>query len=343
MSNALNQQQVSSSPALQAGEDISWFSQQKKSRKKHSHPWLYKGGMFLLFVFMLFLIWPLIVNYKETLAIISSANTTLLALACVVFCFTFIFTGLAMSLLATKPMPFKQTGLIQLAMAFTYKILPAGLGGPGLMYRYAIVSGYNAQEGLGYVGAVELVYFSAWLLYFVPVVYFGGGLSSVGLSPSFTPDWKTFFIVSIVVCVIYIVFRVLDLIARIEDKLKEVIRSFKLILKKPKNSFAALGLMLLSYTSSLTVFYLCLLAVGISIPFWQAVFIFLIFNAVGSAGPAPGGIGTVEAALIGGLMLVGVDSVSATAAVTIFRTITFWIPTLPGYLSFRYGIKHKFI
>ena len=149
MSNNLNQQQVSSSPALQAGEDISWFSQQKKSRKKHSHPWLYKAGMFLLFVFMLFLIWPLVVNYKEILAIISSANVTLLALACVVFCFTFIFTGLAMSLLATKPMPFKQTGLIQLAMAFTYKILPAGLGGPGLMYRYAVVSGYNTQAGLG--------------------------------------------------------------------------------------------------------------------------------------------------------------------------------------------------
>jgi|GEM_PF-1761846 len=334
---------VITNPTTQAGNDISWFSQQQKSRKKHNYPWLYKGGMFMLFIFMLFLIWPIVVNYQQILGIITDSNIQLLALAAVIFCTTFVFTGLAMSLLATRPMPFRQTSLIQLAMAFTYKILPAGLGGPGLMYRYAVVSGYNAQAGLGYVGAVELVYFTAWLLYFVPVVYFGGGLSSVGIATNFAPNWKIFFIVVIALWVMYLVLRALDLTTRIEEKIKEIIVSFKLILQKPKKSFLALGLMLMSYSATVLVFYFSIVAVGIEIPIWQSVFIFLIFNAVGSCGPAPGGIGTVEAALIGGLMLAGVDSTSATAGVMIFRTITFWLPTLPGYLAFRYGIKHKFI
>lgn len=331
---------------VEASNEISWFDEQKKKQKKkgHKHPWLYRIGMFLLFIFMLFLIWPLIQNWQEIVTILQNADDAILIAAAVIFCFTFVFTGYAMTMLATKPMPFRQTSLIQLAMAFTYKIFPAGLGGPGLMYRYAVVAGYSLEGGLGYVGAVELVYFTAWLLYFLPVVYFGGGLSSVGLSaPSFTPGWKLFFLIAIIILVAYLIVRALGLVTKIKEKINEIAHSFRVIIKTPKKSLQALGLMLLSYTCTNVVFYLCLVAVGIHIPFWQSVFVYLIFNSIGACGPAPGGIGTVEAALIGGLMLVGVDSTSATAGVMIFRVITFWIPTLPGYLAFRYGIRQKFI
>jgi uncharacterized protein (TIRG00374 family) len=101
--------------------------------------------------------------------------------------------------------------------------------------------------------------------------------------------------------------------------------------------------MLISYTLTNLTFYISLRSVGIDIGIWQSIFVYLIFNAIGSCGPAPGGIGTVEAALIGGLMLVGVESATATSGVMIFRGISFWLPTLPGYLAFRYSINKKFI
>jgi uncharacterized protein (TIRG00374 family) len=335
---------TSSQETVSASKEISWFDKQKKEQKKeHKHPWLFRAGMALLFLFMLYLLWPLVQNWQEIVAIIQTSNDAILIAAAFIFCFTFMFTGLAMTILATKPMPFKQTSLIQLAMAFTYKIFPAGLGGPGLMYRYAVVAGYSVEEGLGYVGAVELVYFTAWLLYFVPVVVFGGGLASVGITPSFTPGWKLFFIIGILILVAYFIVRAFGLITKIKEKVTEVIHSFRLILKTPAKSLKSLGLMLLSYTCTNVVFYLCLLAVGVHLAFWQSVFVYLVFNAIGSCGPAPGGMGTVEAALIGGLMLFGVDPALATAGVMIFRVITFWVPTLPGYLAFRYGLKQKFI
>ncbi len=330
---------------INASEELSYFDKKKQEQKKkgHKHPWLYRSTMGLFFIFMLYLLWPIVQNWDQIVAIVQSANDALLLLAALLFCFTFVFTGLAMTVLATKPMPFKQTSLIQLAMAFTYKIFPAGLGGPGLMYRYAVVAGYSVESGLGYVGAVELVYFTAWSLYFIPVVYFGGGLQSVGITPSFTPGWKTFFLIAIIIVIAYSVVRAFGWLAKIKEKIQEVLRTFRIVLKTPGKSFISLGLMLLSYTLTNIVFYLCLVAVGIQIPFWNSVFVYLVFNAIGACGPAPGGMGTVEAALIGGLMLFGVDSTSATAGVMIFRTITFWIPTLPGYLAFRYGIKQKFI
>jgi uncharacterized protein (TIRG00374 family) len=336
---------ASNAETKDVSQELSYFDKKKQEQKQkgHKHPWIYRGGMALLFIFLILLLWPLVKNWQEIVSIIQSANDVILLIAFFIFCFTFIFTGLAMTVLATKPMPFKQTALVQLAMAFTYKIFPAGLGGPGLMYRYSVVAGYSLESGLGYVGAVELTYFSAWLLYFIPVVFFGGGLASVGITPSFTPSWKVFFFIAIIIVIAYVVVRVFGWLAKIKEKTAEVLHSFRIILKTPTKSAASLGLMLLSYTCTNVVFYLCLVAVGVHIPFWQSVFVYLIFNSIGACGPAPGGIGTVEAALIGGLMLVGVDSIQATAAVTIFRTITFWIPTLPGYLAFRYGIRQKFI
>ncbi len=330
---------------IDTSQELSYFDQKKKEQKAkgHKHPWLYRATMGIFFLFMLYLLWPIVENWNQIVAIAQSANDVLLILAAFLFCFTFIFTGLAMTVLATKPMPFRQTSLIQLAMAFTYKIFPAGLGGPGLMYRYAVVAGYSVESGLGYVGAVELVYFTAWSLYFIPVVYFGGGLQSVGITPSFTSGWKIFFLIAIVVLLGYVITRAFGWLSKIKEKVQEVLHTFRIVLKTPGKSFLSLGLMLLSYTFTNIVFFLCLTAVGIQIPFWNSVFVYLVFNAIGACGPAPGGMGTVEAALIGGLMLFGVDSASATAGVMIFRTITFWIPTLPGYLAFRYGIKHKFI
>ena len=62
--------------------------------------------------------------------------------------------------------------------------------------------------------------------------------------------------------------------------------------------------------------------------------VYLAGSAVGQAAPTPGGIGAVEAVLIAGLVSVGLDKEIAVPAVLLFRLATFWIPILPGWLSF---------
>ncbi len=59
-------------------------------------------------------------------------------------------------------------------------------------------------------------------------------------------------------------------------------------------------------------------------------------GAVGSAAPTPGGIGAVEAALAAGLTAAGLDGSTAVQAALLFRAVTFWIPMVPGWLSFGY-------
>jgi uncharacterized membrane protein YbhN (UPF0104 family) len=43
----------------------------------------------------------------------------------------------------------------------------------------------------------------------------------------------------------------------------------------------------------------------------------------------------VEAALIGGLVLVGEPVAIAIPAVFVFRLVTFWLPVPPGWLAYR--------
>lgn len=59
-------------------------------------------------------------------------------------------------------------------------------------------------------------------------------------------------------------------------------------------------------------------------------------EAVGSgAAPTPGGVGAVEAVLIGGLSGAGVDPAVATPAVLVFRLLTHWAIVVPGWFALR--------
>lgn len=50
--------------------------------------------------------------------------------------------------------------------------------------------------------------------------------------------------------------------------------------------------------------------------------------------PVPGGIGVLEGGLVGALVLYGTPVMPATAAVLLYRTIAFWIPSLGGAIAY---------
>jgi hypothetical protein len=50
--------------------------------------------------------------------------------------------------------------------------------------------------------------------------------------------------------------------------------------------------------------------------------------------PVPGGIGVLEGGLVGALVLYGEPAMPATAAVLLYHTIAFWIPSLGGAIAY---------
>ena len=57
--------------------------------------------------------------------------------------------------------------------------------------------------------------------------------------------------------------------------------------------------------------------------------------AARSAVPSPGGVGPIEAALVGGLSALGLGVGTAAAAVAVYRTAGHWVPVLGGVASLK--------
>jgi len=62
---------------------------------------------------------------------------------------------------------------------------------------------------------------------------------------------------------------------------------------------------------------------------------YLVGAAAGAALPAPGGLGSTEAALVGALAAVGISAGTAVQAVLLFRVVTYWAPVPIGLLTWR--------
>jgi uncharacterized membrane protein YbhN (UPF0104 family) len=83
-------------------------------------------------------------------------------------------------------------------------------------------------------------------------------------------------------------------------------------------------------------------AVGPAPPLAPLLLAYLV-GYLATATPIPGGIGVLDAGLVGALTLYGLPLTHAAAAVLVYHAIAFWIPTLGGslaYVRLRKRINH---
>ena len=106
--------------------------------------------------------------------------------------------------------------------------------------------------------------------------------------------------------------------------------------RQPRRIAMGIGGALLLNLAYAAALYAAVVAYGGDLAYATVGFVYLAAGAVGSAAPTPGGIGAVEAALAAGLTAAGLDGSTAVQAALLFRAVTFWIPMVPGWLSFTY-------
>lgn len=83
----------------------------------------------------------------------------------------------------------------------------------------------------------------------------------------------------------------------------------------------------------IAVLWLCLHALGQSPPFAAVVLAYQI-GYLANAIPIPGGIGVLDAGLVGMLVLYGIPSTAATGAELAYHAIALWVPSLLGTAAF---------
>ncbi|MFJ2827893.1 YbhN family protein [Streptomyces sp. NPDC087263] len=85
------------------------------------------------------------------------------------------------------------------------------------------------------------------------------------------------------------------------------------------------------------------MALGLPVPPAHMVIAYLAATVAVALVPTPGGIGSVEAALIIALVAAGGPVAVATAVVLAYRIITVWVPLLPGALTLGALVRLKVI
>ncbi|MBN3930551.1 flippase-like domain-containing protein [Streptomyces verrucosisporus] len=249
----------------------------------------------------------------------------------------------AMSLLGFVPekVPFPRTVVAQVAGSFVKLVAPAAVGGVALNTRFLQRAGVRPGHAVASVGASQLFGLGSHILLLLVFGYLTGTERTPTLSPSRTviAGLLTAAVLSLIVAAVpalrkFVVERVRALFAGVVPRMLDVVQ-------RPQKLLSGIGGMLLLTVS----FVLCLdasvRAFGGELSYASIAVVFLAGNALGSAAPTPGGLGAVETALIAGLVAFGLPYEIATPAVLLFRLMTFWLPVLPGWLSFTHLTRRE--
>jgi undecaprenyl-diphosphatase len=257
------------------------------------------------------------------------------------------YVGAAISLSGAVPdrLPAGPLLASTVGSSFASKLAPAGIGGMALNVRFlqkqgvdepVAVSSVGLNTVAGVIGHVGLIgVFIVW-----------AGRDAFG---SFElPDPKYFVIgVSIAAAVTVVgvlippvrrvvLHRVRPILGRAFDGITDVLR-------RPGKVVALIGGSTAVTLAYLTTLFFSVEAFGGGLSFAAVGAIYLVGSAVATAAPTPGGLGAMEAALIGGLVAAGLDNTTAVPAVFMYRLFTFWIPILPGWFSFHWLQRHQYI
>ncbi|MEZ5143918.1 MAG: lysylphosphatidylglycerol synthase transmembrane domain-containing protein [Acidimicrobiales bacterium] len=103
------------------------------------------------------------------------------------------------------------------------------------------------------------------------------------------------------------------------------------LLRRPRQLMTMLGGQAASQVVLAVTLGASLRAFGGSLPFVDLLVINTFAALIGGLAPVPGGLGAVEAGLIGGFTAFGVDSTQAGAATFVFRLFTAYLPPAWGW------------
>ncbi|HCA84568.1 MAG TPA: TIGR00374 family protein [Streptomyces sp.] len=248
------------------------------------------------------------------------------------------YLGAALNLLGfvSEKVSFVRTVLAQIAGSFVKLVAPAAVGGVALNTRFLQRSGVRPGLAVASVGASQLVGLGLHILLLLTFGYLTGTERTPSLSPSRTviAGLLTVAVLVLIVTAVPVLRKFIS--TRVRSLFAGVVPRMLDIMQRPRKLLTGIGGTLLMQLAFVMCLDASIRAFGGELSYASIAVVFLAGNALGSAAPTPGGVGAVEAALAFGLIAAGLPKEIATPAVLLFRLMTFWLPVLPGWLSFSH-------
>lgn len=259
-------------------------------------------------------------------------------------CLTWVAAACTRQGAVVERLPRRRLLATQFAAGAANHLLPTGLGASAVNLRFMTVCGlplarssaalalYLLAESVGRVAllGVLLVAFPGALRLgtLLPDAAFGPLLAGAG-----------------VVLVVAVV--VLALVRRVRSALVSFLRTAlgeaRSVHTRPARAVALWGGSLTFPALQASVLVLVGQALGLSVPPAHMAVAYLAATVAVALVPTPGGIGSVEAALVVALVAAGGPAAVATAVVLAFRVITVWLPLVPGAVTLAALVRLKVI
>ncbi|GAC1318758.1 MAG: lysylphosphatidylglycerol synthase transmembrane domain-containing protein [Acidimicrobiales bacterium] len=264
------------------------------------------------------------------LAAFRTADPAWVVVAAVAAALTYVLAGAVITLAAPVRIGFWRTVSAQVAAASANRASPAGLGGMALNIRYLEMSGTSRAEAGGVIALTSLTGFGVHIVLTTVLLVIIGRQSHLALGSDLDTTWPVIAIVLAASTVTGAAVWYWRLHRRLVRLLRAASAGVTLLAREPMRLallVASSAGISLAYAGALDA---SVFAAGGHISITGALVVYLAASAVGALSPTPGGLGTLEAALVAGLSQQGVPSAAAVAGVLTYRLITYWLPVLPG-------------
>ncbi|MGR7027074.1 lysylphosphatidylglycerol synthase domain-containing protein [Geodermatophilus sp. URMC 62] len=257
------------------------------------------------------------------------------------------YVGAALSLAGAVPGRLRAvpTFVAQLASSFAGRLVPAGLGGIALNVRFLQRSGVDvavATSGVGLSYAAGTVVHVLLLLGFG--VWAGRSLPDVARPVESPPvAWGALAVLALTVAASAVPAVRRYVVTRLGPPLRRSVHGLDGTLRSPGKVVLLLGGSAATTLGYLLCLYLSTRALGGDVGLAPVGAVYLAGAAVAAFAPTPGGLGALEAALVAGLVGVGMDHTIAVPAVFLYRIATFWLPVLPGWAAFGWLRRSHYV
>ena len=285
---------------------------------------------------------PQIAQVSSSWHALQHANWAWLPVIIALSALTYVASAIALIGSVPGHVPFGPAVLAQGASSFINRVSPANVGGMALNARFLQKSGTDTPSSVAAVGVNALA--GAVMHVVLIVVFFalaGHDLTKAFKLPSGS---KILLILAVILAVAGVVLATRPGRRWTRKQLIPGVRSAAGSLRQAAASPVKLGL-LFGGSALITLAYIAALAASVQafgagpgLVVLGAVY--LAAAALAAAAPTPGGLGAIEAALVAGLTGVGMQPGPAVSAVLLYRLATYWLPVLPGWLSWR-SLQHR--
>ncbi len=233
--------------------------------------------------------------------------------------------------------------VMQVANKFAATTTPAGVGGLALSARYLQkggVSPMRATTAVALQQSVQVITHLGLLIFFSTAAGVSADLSR------FVPNVTLLYLIGGVLLGLVGTFLLVPKLRRwlataVRPRLEEVVGHLIALAREPRRLAVIMAGCAATTLGNAFALWAAIEAFGGDTSFITVTVVTMVGGTLASAAPTPGGIGAVEAALIGGLAAFGMAASVAVPSVLLYRVLTTWLPVFVGWQVMRWMTRNS--